>query len=1138
MTLTLPVLQAGLSDIGRSPPTDKQHPSTLVYRTLSLPAHSLTDISLLASYPYLTALDLSHNPLPAADTTVTLSGLPHLTALTLDHCGLDSFALSAPLSSLLTLSLSHNRLSALPSLPLSPFLTALDVSYNAFTILAMSSLRYLERLDASHNDVLYMTADSLPSPALSHLNLSYNRLFTLTHVAPLPSLLTLDLTHNFFQTTASLAAITAPSTSASTTTATTTHPLHTLHLSHNYIQSLSPLSTLPSLLPHLRSLALDANSLSRSPHYRADVLYLLPRLRVLDGVEVGVEAVAASEEAAGDDDERRAAVWRDRLPDGHSTRKWQVDDEEKSQLAAKQGRQATLRAQQPAAVEADEVEEKQREEEEEKQSPATTAGYVASDNPSHERHVRTYLPEQRYWQLMSERGLVHPWTTLHHRLTAAVSQPHNTELLDLSYTALGECGVRALAHWLAVGESAAGVRVLDLTAALDARRVSSRLSNEYGLGYLLTALPSTAVHSLSLSRCRLTDRQCQLLSAHLASSSSQLQHVDLSHNGLGSHLRRGDVVVEQCPTLAGLLSAVAVSASTRPLLSLNLAHNHVDQHGCTTLGRFLSTAACRLTLLSLDGNPLSAAGLSLLSHSLHANTSLVHLTLRHLPPATVTVNLSLPRLTAALARFNRHIRAVDLTGSAVEAGGVAVGEAVAEVVEGRGRSVGDGVREVRMKGARVSGDGMAAVGRALKGNTTLRVLELGAVDGAAEPLSAASVVSLCEGVAGGVLEELDLSAYSAHIDSTPTAAALSALLSTPTLRCVSLPQLSYSAELPSEARQHLATAWQAGSVRWQRVGVRGTEQPMSDVDEAMLLALLSNPTPASSPLSSLHLTGFIISDSSTPSLLAALSSLPSLASLSLLSCQLSSAALSLLWAGLPAGLREVDLSGSVVGVFGFVLPRQPASQLTSVTLSHCDITSISSAALSSLLALPCLASLSLSHNPLSAASLASLATLVLKQPASCSLRRLDVSGCVLSDGESSLQSLCALVRAAGRSLHELRLPAVEWLDGQRADGDSSVVLTRVLHALSTGTGRLRRLVLPPSLPLLNCHRRQLLALAQQGNQPALEWVGVEVAAADEEAAVGVAGVIDDSVETMEEDAVVNFVGAAFAFAKCANRLQQ
>ena len=1110
MTLTLPVLQAGLSDVGRSPPIDKQHPSTLVYRTLSLPAHNLTDISLLTSYPYLTVLDLSHNALTATKTAATLSRLPHLTALTLNHCGLTSFILSAPLSSLLTLSLSHNRLSELPSLSLSPFVTSLNVSHNAFQSLTLSSsLRYLQSLDASYNDVLYLTADSLPSPALSHVNLSYNRLFTLTHVVPLPSLLTLDLTHNFFQSTGSLAAITAATT-------TTTHPLHTLVLADNYIQTLPALAVLPSLA-HLRCLSLAGNSVSRAADYRADVLYLLPRLRVLDGVSVAVQAVAASEEAAGDDDERRAAVWHDRLPSGHSTRKWQVDDEEKSQLATKQGRQAALYAaqQQQAAAE---------EKEEEKQQLSLV------DTRSHERHVRTYLPEPRYWQLMSERGLVHPWTSLHPRLTAAVTAG-NRELLDLSYTALGECGVRALAHWLAVGDGASGVRVLDLTAALDAGRVSSRLSNEYGFGYLLDALPSTAIHSLSLSRCHLTDRQCQLLSAHLASPSCQLQHVDLSHNLLGSHLRRADVIIEQCPSLAGLLSAVAVSVSKRPLQSINLSHNSIDQHGCTTLGRFLSSAACRLTLLSLDGNPLTPAGVSLLSVSLHTNASLVHLSLRHLPPATLMAAQSLPRLSAALARFNRCIRVIDLTGSTVATDGPTVGEAVAEVVDGRGRSDGEGMREVRMSGVRVTGDSMDAVGRALKGNNSLRVLELGDVQ-AIEPLNADSLVALCEGVAGSVMEELDLSAYSATIDSNRAAAALSTLLSHPTLRIVALPQLSYSLELSSDARQQLVMAWQSGSVRWQHVNVRGHSQPMTEVDETILLALLSA---IPSSLSTVQLIAFSLSDSFLPSLAAGLSRVPSVVSLSLRSCQLSSAALSALLTELPAGLRELDLSHSVIGPFGYVLPHE--SQLTSLTLSHCGITSISSAALGSLAALPSLTSLRLSHNPLSAASLSSLASLIHKQSAaSSSLRVLDVSGCSLSDGESSLQSLCALVRAAGRSLHELQLPAVQWLDGQQADGDSSVVLTRLLHALTSaaggGQGRLRRLVLPPSLPLLSCHRRQLLALAQQGSQPALEWVGVERAVQGEEAAAVVAGV---SEATVDDDAVTNSVAASFACAKCMNR---
>ena len=97
-------------------------------------------------------------------------------------------------------------------------------------------------------------------------------------MAPLPSLLTLDLTHNFFQSTVSLAAITASTPYSSAAT----HPLHTLSLDDNYIPSLSALSALPTL-PYLRCLSLAGNSVSRATHYRADVLYLLPRLRTLDG---------------------------------------------------------------------------------------------------------------------------------------------------------------------------------------------------------------------------------------------------------------------------------------------------------------------------------------------------------------------------------------------------------------------------------------------------------------------------------------------------------------------------------------------------------------------------------------------------------------------------------------------------------------------------------------------------------------------------------------------------------------------------------------------------------------------------------------------------------------------------------------
>ena len=114
-----------------------------------------------------------------------------------------------------------------------------------------------------------------------------------------------------------------------------------------------------------------------------------------------------------------------------------------------------------------------------------------------------------------------------------------------------------------------------------------------------------------------------------------------------------------------------------------------------------------------------------------------------------------------------------------------------------------------------------------------------------------------------------------------------------------------------------------------------------------------------------------------------------LVSLSLLSCQLSSTVLSSLLAELPVGVRELDLSGTGGGTVRLRAGATVTADESHTVSLRYHVNQLGCSVVVVGVARPCFATFS-SHNPLSAASLASLASLILKQQTSCPLRLLDV----------------------------------------------------------------------------------------------------------------------------------------------------
>ena len=1096
MRLTESELQSALSELGASSVADDKHPASYAYLSLSLPSRGLTDISLLSSFPYLTSLDLSHNALSSLQP---ISCLPHLSHLSLADCELSSFSLSSPLSSLLSLSLSHNALSALSCLALTPFLTALDISHNSFSSLSLSSLSHLQRLQASHNELLQLTADSLPSASLSVLSLAHNRVSSLHSFPPLPSLLELDVSHCFLQSLQSVSALTA----AADGSAPSASPLHTLQAQDNYISSMSALSYLPKL-PFLSTLSLQGCPLAASPSYPSCVLFLLPSLLRLDSPSpVPVRHVLEAWEHNGEDEARRTRVRRWLLPFGDETVPADVDETARSLQAGKEGRQQLQRVsdlrqqqQQPEGSELD------------------------------RRSVSAFLPAPRYWQLMTERGFVRCWIPLYAQLQeAAAATPH----LDLSGIALGEAGLRALAYFLASSPSSAGLQSLNLRQTMSAQRPSSRLCSPSSLSCVLAAIPHTAVHSLSLARCELQAAHIQLLAS---ASLPLLRNLDLSHNsGIGAHSP-----LAPCPSLTLLLQAVAAGG----VLRLNLADCGLDARGGEELGDWLGAEGAALQDLVLDCNGLGDAGVSAVAAGLRRNDSLRSLSLRRLSSPAVT-SAALSALCVALAKYNDALLSLDASDNAMLAAEPSIAASLAAVLsrDSRYRSTRCSLQELRLSGCGVGGEVLTEVGRALQGNGSLRVLELGCGDGSRAVTAEAAEV-FCAGVGSSSLQSLHLSGFVLPLSNGGTVSAFAQLLLSPALKQVRFPCIRCSQPASAAEVASMQEAWAAGAMRWEEVELQSSGEVMSEEEGGMLQAVLAAPSPS---LLSITLRSFRISDVFTQRLSAALSSHPALSSVSLLDCRLSAEALSVLVAGLSSRVLQLDLSGTPVASLSCALP----AGLQSLRLARCGLSSLSA---SSLQHTRGLSSLDLSRNSLPAAAVLVLSSVLPQLPA---LSFLTLAHNVLPDSPQALHAITSLLRGSSGCCGglQLSLPSVSSSAPHADSRDASTITSRLLHALSddssaggsSGSG-LRRLTLGRGMEVRVEHQKQIIAAItaaeEAGARTALECVEVIEEEDEDELQANSQQQQQQQAEErgeLEGDCVLNTLAALYAMNRLKNSAQ-
>ncbi|KNE62620.1 hypothetical protein AMAG_07821 [Allomyces macrogynus ATCC 38327] len=264
-------LMAGLSELGPAP---EGH--GLVFRKLSLPGASLTDIAFLGRFQHLEFLELFCNQI--SDVT-PLGQLPYLFSVDLSNNKLTSFVMPSVPVNLQDLDLSRNQLMNVLDLRGHKYLRHLCLDRNLIKSLdGLQECRFLTHLSLVNNGVQSMQGlEGLP---IRVLDLRRNRMRSLAETASLPDLEELYASHN------ELHGLTDLSTQHSR--------LSVLAVDHNLISREADILHLQPI-PSLRALSLRGNPFHLTHRaYRHRILFHLPHLERLDGLATGVQEKVAA----------------------------------------------------------------------------------------------------------------------------------------------------------------------------------------------------------------------------------------------------------------------------------------------------------------------------------------------------------------------------------------------------------------------------------------------------------------------------------------------------------------------------------------------------------------------------------------------------------------------------------------------------------------------------------------------------------------------------------------------------------------------------------------------------------------------------------------------------------------------------
>lgn len=563
-----------------------------------------------------------------------LGSLVHLRQLIVANNELRTFLDFAPARSLNVCDFSGNAISELAltdgdgsksfdRLARNKYLQSVNLAANQLRSLeGIHLLPNLKLLDVSNNQLGTAQVNCLLNNELTFLDLSRNQIASIANIQPLPSLRAIDLSYNNISSLSGLELH---------------HQVNAIRMTDNQVSDVEETRKLAELT-QLRELDFSNNPIQDEPEYRPRVLYILPRLVLLDGVEVTPEEVVDAANAHGDDYDTRQGIYQQYLPFAENTTP--------SNLAASNDvLPNTLLTGRPSAGVGSRGLASVGGNDPSQPSPLssslstdtgplslpTRGGPSLSSVHLHHDHVSAAavtaqaaknITPQSFFTRVGERGFTGQWEDW----LRDIKRSHRLEL-DFSGIRLGEIGMWQLAQALMENGKVQSIKLRD---GYDCKAWTSEISNKYGLSALMEAcVQSVSLHQLHFDHSQLDKDAAELLANFIANSPT-LSLCSLRHNSLGQNISRElpsamNVVVHRAPGIQLICDAVLQS---RSLTSLDLGFNHIDEKGADFLSALLQDQRCVLQVLKLDGNPLGVKGGVMIAEALRVNTSVHTLSIR------------------------------------------------------------------------------------------------------------------------------------------------------------------------------------------------------------------------------------------------------------------------------------------------------------------------------------------------------------------------------------------------------------------------------------------------------------------------------------------------------------------------------
>lgn len=290
--LSLETLQKNLSMMGRT--FSRQH----AYLRLDAAGYGLTSIDAVRPFQHLQFVNVSRNQLRTLEPLGVLRSMLHLNASFNQLIRTQCF--TAP-DGLETVDMSYNMIYEVGDWGVHKYLRELNLRGNLISQIGegLQTNQELRMLDLSENCI--SRVEFMDGLGLNMLHLAQNQLASLEGVSTLSQLQVLNVRHNHITSISALRPEDLPK-------------LRKLCVTDNRISEIAEVIGLEAF-PVLADLQISPNPIVELPHYRAQVLHRLPRLRSLDAQIAPAEEKVKADLIYGVDVEQRQQTFNGLLPD-------------------------------------------------------------------------------------------------------------------------------------------------------------------------------------------------------------------------------------------------------------------------------------------------------------------------------------------------------------------------------------------------------------------------------------------------------------------------------------------------------------------------------------------------------------------------------------------------------------------------------------------------------------------------------------------------------------------------------------------------------------------------------------------------------------------------------------------------------